>query len=88
MLKDWDASFYSAGLVPAAIVYMSPPSPLPEGPVLRQAVAALQVRHPPPLKSDSEGSGSHLRQKPKHCMSFLPLCRPLIMPPLVLVFMQ
>lgn len=42
-MKDWGASFYAAGLVPAAIVYMSPPSPLPEGPVLQEAVAALQV---------------------------------------------
>lgn len=49
VIKDWGASFYSAGLVPAAIVYMSAPCPAPEGPVLREAVAALKARFPPSL---------------------------------------
>ena len=47
VMKEWSTSFYAAGLVPAAIVYMSGPSPSPGAPVLRAEVAALQVRRHP-----------------------------------------
>ena len=46
VLRDWSASMYKAGLVPAANVHLGTPTPH-DGPLLRPEVAALQGPPPP-----------------------------------------